>query len=101
MRFLGILLVLAGIANSGEYVQFASGSRMRVDGHEAQGSRVRLRIGEDWMEVDSAQIQGFEVEEYIAPVPAPMLAQPAPAPAPAGRRLPPRLRSVRKVRPSR
>jgi soluble lytic murein transglycosylase-like protein len=84
MRFLTILLLLAGIANAGEYVLFASGGRMRVDGHEAVGSKIRLRTGQGSAEVDAAQVLAFETEEYVAAAPAPapvMAAAPAP-PAP-------------------
>ena len=51
MRFLTILLLLAGVASAGEYVLFASGGRMRVDGHEAVGSKIRLRTSQGSAEV--------------------------------------------------
>jgi soluble lytic murein transglycosylase-like protein len=76
MRFLAILLTFSAAASAGEYALFASGSRLRVDGHEAAGSKVRLRMGEAWAEVDAAQVIGYEADEYTAPAAAP---EPAPA----------------------
>lgn len=81
MRFLGILLLLAGLANAGEYILFASGGRLHVDGHEVLGSKVRIRMGPASADVDLAEIRGYEVEEYSAPAPAPAPVAAPPAPA--------------------
>ncbi len=74
-------MIISGLANAGEYVVFASGWRMRVDGHESLGSKVRLRMGPESMEVDSAQVRSYEPEEYTAPAPAPVAAAEQPEPA--------------------
>jgi soluble lytic murein transglycosylase-like protein len=91
MRFLALFLLLAAAASAGEYVVFASGSRMRVDRHETGETGVRLFIGGAWLEVDPASVIRYEAEECepAAPAPSPTAAAPdvplAPVPAtPAG-----------------
>jgi soluble lytic murein transglycosylase-like protein len=88
MYSLGLFLCLAAIpALAGEYAVLANGSRMRVDRHEIDGSKVRLFVGAGDIEMNAAQVRSFEAEEYVAPAsklpePAPV-ANPAPAPTPA------------------
>jgi len=80
MRLLGLLLFLAaGGAFAGESVVLANGARLHVDRHEIDGSRMRLYNGEGYLEMDVAQVQGFEADESVPSVPAP--ASPVPAPA--------------------
>jgi len=80
MRRLGLVfLLVAGSATAGEYAVLASGARLRVDRHEADGAKVRLYHGGGMVEMDAAGVRGFEVEE-AAPQPAP---QPVTAPASA------------------
>jgi soluble lytic murein transglycosylase-like protein len=87
MYSLGLFLCLAAIpALAGEYAVLANGSRMRVDRHEIDGSKVRLFVGAGDIEMNAAQVRSFEAE-YVAPAsklpePAPV-ANPAPAPTPA------------------
>jgi soluble lytic murein transglycosylase-like protein len=86
MRVLWFVLFLTASASAGEYVTFASGSRLRVDRHEAEGSKVRLYADAAEMVVDASQVRGYEVEEYAppAPVAAPSVVPPqtvAPSPA--------------------
>ena len=83
MRFLALLLVMAAGASAGEYVVFASGSRMRVDRHETGQTAVRLFAGDAWFEVDPAWVLRYEAEECEPPAPAP-----APAPTPAAAAVP-------------
>jgi hypothetical protein len=86
MRLLAILLSLAAGANACEYVVFASGSRMRVDRHETDGSVVRLYSGTDGVEAPVSQVRGFETEECATPAPAPspgVVSPPQPQPPPA------------------
>ena len=70
MRFLALLLVMAAGASAGEYVVFASGSRMRVDRHEIAQTGVRLFAGDAWFEVDPTWVLRYEAEESAAPEPA-------------------------------
>lgn len=72
-----VLLLLAMCARAGEYAVLASGARLRVDRHEQAGGKVRLYSNGGSIEMDAAQVTGFEREEYVAPKPA------AAAPAPA------------------
>jgi len=78
MRVLGILLLFAAGASAGEYVVFASGSRLRVDRHEFDGAKVRLYTGEAVSEVAASQIQAYEQEEHC-PEPTRPPAMEAPA----------------------
>jgi len=82
MKFVLALLVMAASAGAAEYAILASGARMRVDRHETVEGKVRLYSGPGFIEVEPAQITGFEAEEAVPPAPA---AAPAPpvAPAPA------------------
>ncbi len=70
-----VFLLAASTAVAGEFAVFASGTRMRVDRHEADGAKIRLYHDGGMVEMDAAQIKGFEVEEIATPEP------PAPAPA--------------------
>ena len=78
MRVLWFVLFLTASASAGEYVTFASGSRLRVDRHETEGSKVRLYADAAEMVVDASQVRGYEVEEYTPP--ALVVAVPAAAP---------------------
>jgi soluble lytic murein transglycosylase-like protein len=79
MRVLWFVLFLTASASAGEYVTFASGSRLRVDRHETEGSKVRLYADAAEMVVDASQVRGYEVEEYTPPAPVPV---PVPVAAP-------------------
>ncbi len=72
------LLLLAVCARAGEYAVLASGARLRVDRHEQAGAKVRLFMNGGSVEMDAAQIAGFEREEYVPP-------KAAAAKAPAGK----------------
>lgn len=65
MRLTVFFLILAASAFGGEYAVFTSGTRLRVDRHEAAGSKVRLHIGGGTIEMDAADIATFEPEEDI------------------------------------
>ena len=82
MRVLWLALVLTASASAGEYVTFASGSRLRVDRHEAEGPKVRLYADGAVMVVDAAQVRGFEAEEYAPPAAAEAVTAPAAAASP-------------------
>ena len=85
MRQLGLLFFLAAsVASAGEYALLASGARLRVDRHEADGAKVRLYHAGGMVEMDAVHVAGFEPAEDPAPavpdavtaVPSPTVAQP-------------------------
>ena len=57
---------------------------MHVDRHEVNGAKVRLYNGDGYIEMDAAEIRGFDVEESPQPPapPAAAAAPPAPTPTP-------------------
>ena len=71
MRLLGLFFLLAGAAVAGEYAVLASGARLRIDRHEADGAKVRLYHGTGFVELDSSVVRGYEAEEYVPEVPVP------------------------------
>jgi soluble lytic murein transglycosylase-like protein len=77
MRFLVPLFLSAGLAFGGEYAVLASGSRLHVDCHEIDGSKVRLYTGTGSIEMNAAEVTGFEAEEYVPAIPAPLTPSPA------------------------
>ena len=70
MRLLGLFFLLAGAAFAGEFAVLASGARMHIDRHEADGAKVRLYYGTGFVEMNSTIVRGYEVEEP-GPVPVP------------------------------
>jgi soluble lytic murein transglycosylase-like protein len=82
MRFFGLFLLLAGAAMAGEYAVLASGARLRIDRHEADGAKVRLYHGTGFVELDSAGVRSYEVDD-VAPVPVPAPPDPLPSMAAA------------------
>ena len=84
MKLLPILLLLAIPALAGEYAVLASGMRLRIDRHEQTGASVILYSGDGSMTLRSAEVDGFEAEDYVAPKPEPppAVATVAPPPAP-------------------
>ena len=86
MKVLCVFLALAGCAAAAEYAVLASGARLRVDRHEADGGKVRLYAGNGVTEVDAWQVSRFEQDDFVPPAPpapAPAAAAPAPADTPA------------------
>jgi len=68
MRLLALLLVLsAGTLMAGEYALLRSGSRMRVDHHELDAGKVRLYLDTGSIEMEEAEILGFEADGAIPP----------------------------------
>ena len=49
----------------------ASGARMHIDRHEADGAKVRLFHGTGFVELDSTVVRGYEADEHVAEVPVP------------------------------
>src|SRR4029077_12229059 len=58
-------------ASAGEYAGLASGTRMHIDRHEADGAKVRLFHGTGFVELDSAVVRGYGADEHVAEVPVP------------------------------
>jgi len=85
MRLLGTLVLLstASVCLAGEYAVLSTGSRLRVDRHEAVGGKVRLYSGAGYIEFEAAQVSRFEVfADPTPPAPKPPAAEePAPPPA--------------------
>ena len=73
MRLFGTLLILAAsTACAGEFVTFASGSRLHIDRHDSvEGGKVRLYSGSGYSELAAAQVLGFEPDGALEPAPAP------------------------------
>src|ERR1017187_1864574 len=69
MRLFVLFFLLAGAALAGEYAVLASGARLRIDRHEADGAKVRLYHGTGFVELDSAGVRNYEAEEYAPAVP--------------------------------
>jgi soluble lytic murein transglycosylase-like protein len=89
MRLLGLFFFLAGAASAGEFAVLASGARMHIDRHEADGARVRLFNGTGFVELDSTVVRSYEVEEHATVVPVPLQDAPeAVAPASGGEPVP-------------
>ena len=42
----------------------ASGARMHIDRHEADGAKVRLYYGTGFVEMNSTVVRGYEAEEH-------------------------------------
>jgi len=55
---------------AGEYAVLANGSRLHTDRHEAEGGKIRLFMGEGFIEMDAAQVQSFEADDLVT-VPTP------------------------------
>jgi soluble lytic murein transglycosylase-like protein len=91
MRFLGTLLLFttASVCLAGEYAVLSTGSRLRVERHEADGAKVRLYSGAGYIELDATQIRSFET--FADPAPA---APPAPAKPQAAVAAPPQVAST-------
>jgi soluble lytic murein transglycosylase-like protein len=81
MHRLGIVFLLAtGVASAGEYALLASGARLRVDRHEADGAKVRLYLAGGMVEMDAVRVAGFESAEDPTPAATPSVpAAPLPA----------------------
>lgn len=73
-------MLTASLATAGEYAVLASGARLRVDRHEADGAKVRLYHDGGMVEMDAARVTGFEAAETVVP---PVAAQAPTPPAPA------------------
>ena len=78
MRSLLCLLLWTAGAFVGEYAVFENGGRLHIDHHEAEGAKVRLFTRSGSIEMNAAQVLGFEVEENVPQAAAVPPALPAP-----------------------
>jgi soluble lytic murein transglycosylase-like protein len=62
---------------------------MHIDRHEAEGAKVRLFHGTGFVELDAANVSGYEIDEAPAPVVSPSV-EVVPSPAPATTAMSPR-----------
>ncbi len=70
MRLIGLFLTLAATsAFAGEYAVLASGARLHIDRHEADGAKVRLYYGSGFAEMNLASLRGFEADDFVPPPP--------------------------------
>jgi soluble lytic murein transglycosylase-like protein len=79
------VFALPAAAWAGEYVLLANGFQLHADRHEVEGASVRIFSGGGMVEMPATAIAGYEEEETVAAVPAPIVAAaPVPVtPAPA------------------
>ena len=85
MRPLALLILVSAVASAGEYALLASGGRLPVERHERAGSIVRLYVQGGTIEIEAAEVRGFEAEEPdpragapAVPATGPAVPQPAP-----------------------
>jgi soluble lytic murein transglycosylase-like protein len=71
MRLLGLFLSVAlTTAFAGEYAVLASGARLHIDRHEADGAKVRLFNSSGFIEMNLDGLRGFEEDGMVPPAPA-------------------------------
>jgi hypothetical protein len=82
MRILvSIFLLVGNVTFAGEFVLLTSGSRLHIDRHETDGPKIRLYQAGGSIEMDSAQVLGFQADEpapAVPQVPQPSAAAPTP-----------------------
>jgi soluble lytic murein transglycosylase-like protein len=79
MRPVALLILVSSVAFAGEYALLTNGGRLRVERHERAGSIVRLYVAGGTIEIDAAEVGGFEAEDPDPRAGAP--AAPATGPA--------------------
>jgi soluble lytic murein transglycosylase-like protein len=79
-----LIAVSLPVLQAGEDAVLTSGSRLHADRHESDGARVRLYIGDGFVEMSATVIDHFEQDDApIPPPPAPIAAATPPPAAPA------------------
>jgi hypothetical protein len=71
MRLAGLFILAATSAFAGEYAVLASGARLHIERHEADGATVRLFYGSGFAEMNLTSIRGFEDDGIVLPPPVP------------------------------
>lgn len=93
LRVKRVLLTLVAVCPvfAGEYAVLQNGFRIHADRHEILADKTRLHIGPGTLDLPSASVAKFELEEYVAPPPPPVEAAkavvPLPLPPPTPREL--------------
>jgi soluble lytic murein transglycosylase-like protein len=82
MRLIGLLLTIVAPAFCGEYAILATGSRLHVDRHEADGCNVRLYSGDGYTELAQTLVTGYEPDGQAA-APVTLVTEAAPPASPA------------------
>ena len=71
MRLLVLFLSVAvATVFAGEYAVLASGARLHIDRHEADGAKVRLFNSSGFIEMNLDGLRGFEEDGFVPPPPA-------------------------------
>ena len=78
---IAVFLLAVSAASAGEFAVLQNGFRIQAERHEVQGDITRLHTSTGTVEVPTANVASFEVEEYVKPAPAPE--PPAAGPEPA------------------
>jgi len=76
-----IFLLVGNVTFAGEFVLLTSGRRLQIDRHETDGAKIRLYNAGGSIEMDSAQVLGFEADEpppVVPQIPQPSVADPTP-----------------------
>ncbi len=81
MKFAVVLCLAAVPALCGEFAVLSTGFRIHAQSHEQAGDTIRLHTDNGDIELPSASISRFELDDYVAP-PAPAAPPPAPIAAP-------------------
>jgi soluble lytic murein transglycosylase-like protein len=61
-----LFLLVSHTIFAGEYAVLTSGTRLHADRHETEGAKIRLYTGDGYVELDAAQVSGFEPEQRVA-----------------------------------
>jgi hypothetical protein len=81
LSFLACAALLTEDARAGEYAVLASGGLLHVDSHEIAGAKVTLFLGAGAIELDAAEVRGFEPEEPESKEPPPVSPSVTPVPS--------------------
>lgn len=85
---IAVLLFAVTAASAGEFAVLQNGFRIQAERHEVLGGITRLHTSTGTVDVPSANVASFEVEEYVKPAPAPPVPpQPEPPAAVDGPRV--------------
>lgn len=68
---LPVLFATAVCASAGEYAVLSTGFRIHAQSHVIEGNQVTLSTDSGVIVLPTSEIQGYELEEYSAPPPAP------------------------------
>ena len=87
LKAIPIFFCVASGLFAGEYAVLDNGFRIHADSHSVEGDAVKLVTAQGAIQLPSASVRGFEIEEYTPPPPAP----PPPPATPAAAVVEPKL----------